>query len=87
MVTYAGERFDIIVEMNQKINNYWIRFRGLLDCAPKFTKAHQVAILRYEGAPEKDPVSKVDYKFPLDEDIKKVRVPNNYKSMLFNYTF
>lgn len=47
-VTYSGERFDVIVNANQDIDNYWIRFRGMISCARN--KAHQVAVLHYEGA-------------------------------------
>jgi len=50
LVTYAGERYDIIVEMDQQIGNYWIRYRGLLDCDERFTSAFQTAILHYQGA-------------------------------------
>lgn len=32
LVTYAGERYDFILEANNEIDNYWIRFRGLMDC-------------------------------------------------------
>ncbi|KAJ8669572.1 hypothetical protein QAD02_000831 [Eretmocerus hayati] len=64
LVIYAGERFDVIIEMNRKIDNYWIRLRGLVDCGPEFTKAHQVAILRYEGAPNQEPNADVSYEFP-----------------------
>ncbi|XP_011500453.1 PREDICTED: laccase-1-like [Ceratosolen solmsi marchali] len=67
VVTYAGERFDIIVEMNQAVNNYWMRFKGLMDCGANFTSAHQVAILRYEGAPDNDPDEHVSYNFPDSE--------------------
>lgn len=50
LVTYAGERFDFVVNANQPIDNYWIRVRGLMDCDERFTKAYQVAVLRYESA-------------------------------------
>ena len=70
LVTYAGERFDFIVEMNQEPGNYWIHFRGLLDCGENFTKAYQVAVLHYEGAPKSNPKSKVSY---------KIRTPANAK--------
>ncbi|XP_045506939.1 laccase-4-like isoform X1 [Colias croceus] len=55
LVTYAGERFDFVVEANNEIDNYWIRFRGLMDCDERFTKAKQVAVLHYEGAMEVEP--------------------------------
>lgn len=55
LVTYAGERFDFVVNANQPIDNYWIRVRGLMDCDERFTKAYQVAVLRYESAAENLP--------------------------------
>ncbi|KAL0106109.1 hypothetical protein PUN28_016084 [Cardiocondyla obscurior] len=61
LVTYAGERFDFILEMNQPVDNYWMRFRGLMDCDERFLSAYQVAILRYEGAPEQEPLLEVSY--------------------------
>ncbi|KAL6260451.1 hypothetical protein P5V15_007976 [Pogonomyrmex californicus] len=61
LVSYAGERFDFIIEMNQPVDNYWMRFRGLMDCDERFLSAYQVAILRYEGAPEEEPEVEVSY--------------------------
>ncbi|XP_011135308.1 laccase-1 isoform X1 [Harpegnathos saltator] len=61
LVSYAGERFDFIVEMNQPVDNYWMRFRGLMDCDQRFLSAYQVAILRYEGAPNMEPQLEVSY--------------------------
>ncbi|XP_053980315.1 uncharacterized protein LOC128877215 [Hylaeus volcanicus] len=61
LVSYAGERFDFVVDTNRTVANYWIRFRGLMDCDERFTKAYQVAILRYEGAIEQDPEGEVTY--------------------------
>lgn len=55
LVTYAGERFDFVVNANQPIDNYWIRVRGLMDCDERFTKAYQVAVLRYESAAQNLP--------------------------------
>ncbi|KAL4713687.1 hypothetical protein ACJJTC_004218 [Scirpophaga incertulas] len=55
LVTYAGERYDFILEANNEIENYWIRFRGLMDCDERFTKAKQVGVLHYEGAMENEP--------------------------------
>lgn len=56
LVTYAGERFDFVVKADHPVGNYWVRVRGLMDCDERFIKAHQVAILRYDGAPESEPV-------------------------------
>lgn len=50
LVTYAGERFDFVVRADQPIGNYWVRVRGLMDCDERFQSAHQVAVLRYDGA-------------------------------------
>ncbi|XP_012552135.1 uncharacterized protein LOC100174976 isoform X1 [Bombyx mori] len=55
LVTYAGERYDFILDANNEIDNYWIRFRGLMDCDEVFTKAKQVGVLHYEGAMEVEP--------------------------------
>ena len=62
LVSLAGERFDFVVEANnEKIDNYWIRFKGLLDC--KFKEAYQTAILHYDGADiDKEPDGIVTYK-------------------------
>lgn len=49
IVTYAGERFDFILEANQEEDVYWMRFGGLMDCDERFTSAHQVAVLQYEN--------------------------------------
>lgn len=43
-VSYAGERFDFIVNANQEPGSYWIRVRGLLDCDERFASAYQVCI-------------------------------------------
>ncbi|EDW12406.2 uncharacterized protein Dmoj_GI17664 [Drosophila mojavensis] len=61
IVTYSGERFDFVLNANQAVNNYWIRLKGLMDCSERFTSAFQVAILRYEGAPEAEPSAELRY--------------------------
>jgi hypothetical protein len=62
LVSYAGERFDFVLKANQKVGNYWMRFRGLMDCDERFTKAHQVAVLHYDAAPEDEkPPGEVSY--------------------------
>nr|ATI08981.1 laccase I [Monochamus alternatus] len=49
LVTYAGERFDFVLNADQDKALYWIRFRGLMDCDERFKRAHQVAVLEYGG--------------------------------------
>ncbi|KAL8596343.1 hypothetical protein ACOMHN_067034 [Nucella lapillus] len=50
---FAGERYDFVLNARDNTSaakdprNFWIRVRGLADCGVK--KAHQVAVLRYEG--------------------------------------
>ncbi|KAG8324537.1 iron assimilation by reduction and transport [Homalodisca vitripennis] len=61
LVSYAGERWDFVLEANRPVGNYWVRFTGLMDCDQRFTKAHQVAVLHYEGAPEREPKEPVGY--------------------------
>lgn len=61
MVTYAGERFDFIIYANETIDNYWIRFQGLMDCDQRFTSTFQTAILHYDGAPDAEPIEEVQY--------------------------
>ncbi|XP_001357249.3 laccase-2 [Drosophila pseudoobscura] len=61
IVTYAGERFDFVLNANQEVGNYWVRLKGLMDCSEVFTSAFQVAILRYEGAPDEEPTAELSY--------------------------
>ncbi|XP_056642031.1 uncharacterized protein LOC130448620 [Diorhabda sublineata] len=64
LVTYAGERFDFILNADQPKNVYWIRFKGLMDCDERFTKAFQVAVLEYENnglAADATPLEEVTY--------------------------
>ncbi|XP_060526823.1 uncharacterized protein LOC132702294 isoform X2 [Cylas formicarius] len=49
LVTYAGERFDFVLSADQPKNLYWMRFRGLMDCDERFFRAHQLAVVEYNG--------------------------------------
>ncbi|KAF5297473.1 hypothetical protein FQR65_LT10009 [Abscondita terminalis] len=63
VVTYAGERFDFIVNADQPIDLYWMRFKGLMDCDERFLSANQVAVLQYVGSSSTDyPTDSVNYK-------------------------
>lgn len=66
LVTYAGERFDFVLNADQEIGNYWIRVRGLMDCDERFEKAHQVAVLRYRRAPNENPTGIPSYDYKRD---------------------
>lgn len=61
IVTYAGERFDFVLNADQPIGNYWIRLKGLMDCDERFTSAFQVAILHYDGAANEEPTGDLGY--------------------------
>lgn len=54
-VSYAGERWDFVVEATANIGNYWMRFKGLMDCDERFTKAFVVAVLHYDGSNDGEP--------------------------------
>ncbi|NP_001155158.1 venom laccase precursor [Nasonia vitripennis] len=71
----SGERYDIILSAKQKVENYWIRFRGM-DGACDITKAHQVAVLRYKGAPEVEPAAKVAYEIPSKKNMRQLNPYN-----------
>lgn len=63
LIAFSGERFDIAVVADQPIGNYWIRVKGLLDCDERYKKAHQAAVLRYNGAKIELPTVKLSYDF------------------------
>jgi len=69
LVSYAGERFDFVLNANQSIGRYWLRVRGLMDCDDRFKSVHQVAIISYKGA-DQEPKEPVGYK----EAVRKGKV-------------
>ncbi|KAI9555735.1 hypothetical protein GHT06_018250 [Daphnia sinensis] len=74
LIIDAGERYDFIVNADQKLSSYWIRLHGLMDCGPK--KVFQSAILRYNGAPEIEPEEVLTYE--NTERFGKVLNPVNF---------
>lgn len=64
LVSYAGERFDFILNADQPSGNYWLRAKGLMDCDERFLKAHQGAIIRYNGTVGNEiPTAKLSYDY------------------------
>ncbi|KAJ3666315.1 hypothetical protein Zmor_001765 [Zophobas morio] len=61
LVSYAGERFDFIVNADRPKDVYWMHFRGLMDCDERFTKAYQLAVLQYKDVEKKYPLSEPTY--------------------------
>lgn len=59
IVLGAGERFDVVIQANQEINSYWMRFHGLTNCIPP--RIFQGAILRYNGAADMEPEEMLTY--------------------------
>lgn len=55
LVTYAGERWDFIINTDQEVGSYYIRARGLMDCDERFTSSFQMAVLYYHGTPDENP--------------------------------
>ncbi|TFL03308.1 laccase [Pterulicium gracile] len=56
---FAGQRYSFVLNANQPVNNYWIRAnpeRGDKD----FKNGINSAILRYVGAPDRDPTTAQD---------------------------
>ena len=77
LVTYAGERWDFIINANNNISNYWIKIKGLADCDHNFNSAHTLAILHYRGAEQRTPNSIVKYK-----DISSTGIVTIYRPYL-----
>lgn len=50
LTTFSGERYDFILTTNKNRHNYWIRFRGLINCAHH--QAFQLGVLHYKGSPK-----------------------------------
>ncbi|XP_043195467.1 laccase-1-like isoform X2 [Amphibalanus amphitrite] len=61
VVVYAGERYDVILTADQPPGVYWMKVQGLMDCDERYTLAHQVAVVRYEGAEQSVPEQDISY--------------------------
>ncbi|XP_031782456.1 uncharacterized protein LOC100115163 [Nasonia vitripennis] len=73
------KRIDFVLKANQKIDNYWIRYRGLGSCRTRnsTTRVHQVSILRYESAELGDPKAPVGYDIPETPADARILNPHN----------
>lgn len=49
LISFAGERYTVVINANQAVKSYWIHVRAIGLCT--HTAARQVAILHYAGAP------------------------------------
>ncbi|EIM87621.1 laccase [Stereum hirsutum FP-91666 SS1] len=67
ITVYAGQRYSVIVNANQKVDNYWMRALPDLN-DPSFTNGKNSAIMRYKGARSVDPTTPlVNSTLPLVE--------------------
>lgn len=56
--TPSGQRYDVIVNANQTVGNYWFRVSTGVGCDGPTEKTDNLgAIFRYDGAPASDPTS------------------------------
>lgn len=67
------------------VDNYWMRFTGLMDCDERFTKSHQVSVLHYEGASEEEPRSHVGYNVHKKRDLVRHLLYTQYKDKSPNF--
>ncbi|KAL1123321.1 hypothetical protein AAG570_002407 [Ranatra chinensis] len=54
IVLTAGERYDFVVNANQEVSCYWMRFRGFGDCTFGGLMVHEEASLCYYGTQQPD---------------------------------
>ncbi|KAG6907705.1 Acyl-coenzyme A oxidase 2 [Tephrocybe rancida] len=54
---HAGQRYSAVLKADQPVANYWIRANPDARALPGFDNNRNLAILRYSGAPNSDPVS------------------------------
>lgn len=52
IVLNSAERFDFVLDANQEIDSYWMRFRGFLECGSVFS----TAVLYYNGSNSSEPL-------------------------------
>ncbi|KAJ7254808.1 yellow laccase [Mycena rebaudengoi] len=65
---FAGQRYSFILTANQKVDNYWVRAPPTLPGTNQgFVNATNSAILRYVGAPIRDPTTNSTSTQPLVE--------------------
>lgn len=72
----AGQRYSFVLTANKPVSNYWIRAQPTLAGTNQgFVNATNSAILRYVGAPARDPTTNSSIKQPLVETALHPLVP------------
>ncbi|KZS91092.1 laccase [Sistotremastrum niveocremeum HHB9708] len=68
---FAGQRYSIILETNKRVDNYWFRAvpsKPVVDQANSTDPGLNNAIIRYEGAPDREPTTEpIIIRSPLQE--------------------
>jgi hypothetical protein len=52
-----GERYDVIINANQNVDNYWFRARVMRSCGVNNNNGNIMSIFSYEGASSSNPTS------------------------------
>ncbi|KAJ7893544.1 laccase [Mycena leptocephala] len=74
---FAGQRYSFVLTANKPVSNYWIRAQPTLaNSTQGFINATNSAILRYAGAPKRDPTTTSAIKQPLVETALHPLVPS-----------
>ncbi|KAJ6549616.1 laccase B [Mycena vulgaris] len=74
---FAGQRYSFVLTASNKPSNYWIRAQPTLAGTNQgFVNATNSAILRYVGAPVRDPTTNSTSKLPLVETSLHPLVPS-----------
>jgi len=67
LAVFAGQRYSVVVNADQPVDNYWIRALSSFH-NQTFDRGQNSAILRYRGAPDEDPTTEPGpYVLPFDE--------------------
>ncbi|KAJ7024838.1 laccase [Mycena alexandri] len=73
---FAGQRYSVVVNANQKVGNYWVRANPNIGLATGFAGGINSAILRYVGAPNAEPTTSSTGTTPLVETALHPLVPS-----------
>jgi len=63
----SGERYDFVINMDNRIDSYWIQLRALKPCQGRAIQ--QLAILQYDGASDVPTTPSPLFFYPLPQGI------------------
>ncbi|XP_011330014.2 laccase-4 isoform X2 [Ooceraea biroi] len=67
IISVSGERYDFVINANNRVDSYWIQLRALEPCNVRGIQ--QLAVLQYDGAPDTPTSVKPIFILPLSEGI------------------